>query len=103
MAPKAKLIFSPQKRQRKTVVPSAEKLEVFVIRYSERAQLVSESFDESQACFQIDVTNGGKPSMLYKLKDRMMEFLQSGSGSLSIRKVQSSVERRNFRTGPCVV
>ena len=48
-SPKAKLIFSPQKRQRKTVVPSAEKLEVFIIRYSEKAQLVSESFDESQA------------------------------------------------------
>ncbi|OLQ08703.1 hypothetical protein AK812_SmicGene7804 [Symbiodinium microadriaticum] len=82
MAPKtslqAKLIFSPQKRQRKTT-PSADKLEVFIIRYSEKAQLVSETFDENQACFQIDVTHGGKPSMLYRLKDHMLEFLQSAS------------------------
>ena len=78
MAPKAsskaKLIFSPQKRQRKTVVPSADKLEVFIIRYSEKAQLVSEAFDEDQACFQIDVTHGGKPSMLYRLKDHFLNF-----------------------------
>ena len=83
MAPKAsskaKLIFSPQKRQRKTVVPSADKLEVFIIRYSEKAQLVSEAFDEDQACYQIDVTHGGKPSMLYRLKDHFLEFLRSES------------------------
>ena len=81
MAPKAKLIFSPQKRQKKASVSVAAKLEVFLVRYCEEAQLVSESFDESQVCVQIDLTHGAKPSLLFKLKENMLEFLQSGSVS----------------------
>ena len=81
MAPKATLIFSPQKRQKKASVSVAAKLEVFLIRYCEDAPLVSESFDESQACVQIDLTHGAKPSLFFKLKENMLEFLQSDSVS----------------------
>ena len=77
MAPKGKLNFSPQKRQ-KTCVFSAEKLEVFAVRYCEKAQLVSEIFDEDAACFQIARMHCGKPSLRFKLKEHMIDFLQSG-------------------------
>ena len=76
MAPKGKLTFWPQKKQ-KTCVSSAEKLEVFVVRYCEKAQLVSEIFDEDAVCFRVAIMHRGKPSLLFKLKEHMVDFLQS--------------------------